>query len=183
MAKRHRQNKSGRGNRLIVTIVLTFIILGTVVYSLAGQISSQMSQSAIDNLSESLGLLRGTIQAVLQKEAEFQKLIAQELVTLEDPESFVRSYNTNKTMSKLSIIPAGESTGVSNTGEAFSPDGLDFSSGKEVDGLPLSASYLNNMGTWKKMKLWPARSMWNIFMILWTRRCPQNFTIIMPHCM
>ncbi len=148
MAKRQRQNKSGRGNILIVTIVLTFIILGTVVYSLAGQISSQMSQSAIDNLSESLGLLRGTIQAVLQKEAEFQKLIAQELATLEDPESFVRSYNTNKTMSKLSIIPAGESTGVSNTGEAFSPDGLDFSSGKEVDGLPLSASYLNNMGTW-----------------------------------
>ena len=94
MAKRQRQNKSGRGNILIVTIVLTFIILGTVVYSLAGQISSQMSQSAIDNLSESLGLLRGTIQAVLQKEAEFQKLIAQELATLEDPESFVRSYNT-----------------------------------------------------------------------------------------
>ena len=75
MAKRQRQNKSGRGSTLIVSIILTFIILGTVVYTLAGQISSKMSQSAIDNLSESLGLLRGTIQAILQTEAEFQKQI------------------------------------------------------------------------------------------------------------
>ena len=133
---------------MIVSIILTFIILGTVVYTLAGQISSKMSQSAIDNLSESLGLLRGTIQAILQTAAEFQKLIAQELSLLEDPEAFVRSYNPNKTMGKVSIIPAGKSTGICNTGEVFTTDHLDFSSNKEVDGLPLSGSYLNDMGTW-----------------------------------
>ncbi|HBA51064.1 MAG TPA: hybrid sensor histidine kinase/response regulator [Lachnospiraceae bacterium] len=148
MAKRQRKNNSGHGSALIVSIILTFIILGAVVYSVAGQISSQMTQSAIDNLSESLGLLRGTIQAVLQKEAEFQKFIAQELALLEDPESFVLSYNTNKTMVKVSLIAAGENTGISNTGEVFSANSLDFSSGKKVDDLPLSSSYLNDMGTW-----------------------------------
>ena len=89
MARKQRQNKSGRGSTLIVSITLTFIIFGAVVYSLTGQVSSQMSQSAIDNLSESLGLLRGTIQTVLQKEAEFQKLIAQELALLEEPEALL----------------------------------------------------------------------------------------------
>ncbi len=148
MAKRQVKNNPDRGSTLIISIVLTFIILGAVVYSLAGQISSKMSQSAIDNLSESLGLLRGTIQAILQKEAEFQKLIAQELAVLEDPEAFVRSYNTNKTMIKVSLVSAGENTGISNTGETFHADSLDFSSGKTVDGLPLSGSYLNDMGTW-----------------------------------
>ncbi len=148
MANRQRKNNSGRGSALIVSIVATFIVLGSVVYSVAGQISSKMTQSAIDNLSESLGLLCGTIQAVLQKEAEFQKFIAQELALLEDPESFILSYKTNKTMIKVSIIPAGKSTGISNTGEAFSANSLDFSSGKKVDDLPLSGSYLNSMGTW-----------------------------------
>ena len=148
MIKRQRKNHSGRGHTLIISIVLTFLLLGAVVYSIARQISSKMSQSAIDNLSESLGLLRGTIQAILYKEAEFQKLIAQELALLEDPDAFVLSYNTNKTMIKVSIIHAGESTGISNTGELFSADSLDFSSGKTVDGLPLSGSYINDMGTW-----------------------------------
>ncbi len=148
MAKRQRKNNSGRGSTLIVAVVLTFIILGTVVYSVARQISSQMTQSAIDNLSESLGLLQGTIQAIMHKEAEFQKLIAQELSLLEDPEAFVLSYNTNKTMIKMSIIPAGETKGISSTGEVFSAEALDFSSGKKIDDLPLSGSYLNDMGTW-----------------------------------
>ncbi len=148
MARKQRQNKSGRGSTLIVSITLTFIIFGAVVYSLTGQVSSQMSQSAIDNLSESLGLLRGTIQTVLQKEAEFQKLIAQELALLEEPEAFVCSYHTNETMIKMSIIPVGENSGISNTGEVFSAEELDFSFGKEIDGLPLSGSYINDMGTW-----------------------------------
>lgn len=152
MAKRQRKNNSGRGSTLIVAVVLTFIILGTVVYSVARQISSQMTQSAIDNLSESLGLLQGTIQAIMHKEAEFQKLIAQELSLLEDPEAFVLSYNTNKTMIKMSIIPAGETKGISSTGEVFSAEALDFSSGKKIDDLPLSGSYLNDMGTWADRK-------------------------------
>ncbi len=148
MSEKQSKNKSGHGYSLILSIVLTFILLGGVVYSVAGQISSQMSQSAIDNLSESLGLLRGTMQAILQKEAEFQKLLSQELALLEDPQRFLLSYTTNKSMIRISLINSGESTGISNNGEEFTADTLDFSSGKEVDGLPLSGSYLNDMGTW-----------------------------------
>lgn len=148
MVKRQKTNRSRRGNSLFFSIVLIFFILGTIVYSLAGQISSKMSQSAIDNLSESLGLLRGTIHAILKNEAEFQKFIAQELALLDDPTDFILSYNTNKTMTRVSLLHAGETVGVSNSGEAFSPEALNFSSGKEVDGLPLSESYLNAMGTW-----------------------------------
>ncbi len=148
MSEKQSKNKSGHGYSLILSIVLTFILLGGVVYSVAGQISSQMSQSAIDNLSESLGLLRGTMQAILQKEAEFQKLLSQELARLEDPQRFLLSYTTNKSMIRISLINSGESTGISNNGEEFTADTLDFSSGKEVDGLPLSGSYLNDMGTW-----------------------------------
>ena len=49
-----------------------------------------MSQSAISNLSESLELVRGTIEAILDKEAEFQKLIAQEVSLMENPEEFIQ---------------------------------------------------------------------------------------------
>ncbi len=107
-----------------------------------------MSSSAIYNLSESLGLIKGTIQAILTKEAEFQKLIAQEITMIEEPEQFIRSYEKNRTMVRVSLIFSGEEEGVSNIGDVFTEEGLDFSSGKTVAGLPISQSYLNSLGTW-----------------------------------
>ena len=62
---------------LLLSIVLVFCILGAVVFSVARKLSAEMSSSAIHNLSESLELIKGTIEAILTKEAEFQSLIAQ----------------------------------------------------------------------------------------------------------
>ena len=107
-----------------------------------------MSDSAIQNLSESLDLMKGTLETILVKEAEFQKLIAQEIAAMDNPGEFIHSYNRNHTMVKISLVLAGKKEGVSNTGEAFSEEGLDFSAGETIDGLPFSRSYINYMGTW-----------------------------------
>ena len=48
----------------------------------------------------------------------------------------------------MSLILSGETEGISNSGDVFREDALDFSAGKTVDGLPLSESYINDMGTW-----------------------------------
>lgn len=148
MKKRHKKGKSGNGPGLILSILLTFCILGTIVYFVARRISSEMSQSAISNLSESLELVRGTIEAILDKEAEFQKLMAQEISVMENPAKFIQSYSGSQSMVKISYIAEGTTKGVSNTGEEFTAEELDFSSGKSVGGLPVSTSYLNDMGTW-----------------------------------
>ena len=148
MKERHKKGKSGNGPGLILSILLTFCILGTIVYFVARRISSEMSQSAISNLSESLELVRGTIEAILDKEAEFQKLMAQEISVMGNPEKFIQSYSGSQTMVKISYIAEGTTKGVSNTGEEFTAEDLDFSSGKSVGGLPVSTSYLNDMGTW-----------------------------------
>ena len=148
MKKRHKKGKSGNGPGLILSILLTFCILGTIVYFVARRISSEMSQSAISNLSESLELVRGTIEAILDKEAEFQKLMAQEISVMENPAKFIQSYSGSQSMVKISYIAEGTTKGVSNTGEEFTAEDLDFSSGKSVGGLPVSTSYLNDMGTW-----------------------------------
>ncbi len=145
---KQRQGEGNQGLSLIVSIILVFCILGTIVFSVARKISMEMSASAINNLSESLGLLKGTIEAILDKEADFQKLMAQEITMLDDPEEFIRSYRRNNTMVKVSLIFAGEEEGYSNTGGVFTEEGLDFSNHKMVNGLPISKSYLNDMGTW-----------------------------------
>ena len=142
-----RQTKRN-GSFLLFSIVLVFCILGTVVYGVSRKISREMSASAIQNLSESLDLIQCTIEAILRNEAEFQSLIAQEIARAEDPEAYIRTYEKNQTMAKLSLIPAGKTEGVSNTGERFTEEGLDFSAGGTVNGLPVSQSYLNYMGTW-----------------------------------
>ncbi|WP_370594169.1 response regulator [uncultured Oscillibacter sp.] len=107
-----------------------------------------MSNSAIQNLSESLDLIESTIETILRSEAEFQTLIAQEIARVDDPEAYIRAYEKNQTMSKMSLILSGKTEGVSNTGERFTEDSLDFSAGETVMGLPISQSYLNYMGTW-----------------------------------
>ena len=147
MKKRKKRNKR-RGINLIIPIILFFSIMGVAVYVAADKISTQMSASAVENLSENLDLIRGTIEVMIKKEAEFQKLLAQEIATMEDPEAFIRSHNRNNTMVKISFVSSGKTEGISNTGETFSPENLDFSSGKSVEGLMMSQSYLNSMGTW-----------------------------------
>lgn len=106
-----------------------------------------MSESAIQNLNESLNLIKSTIESVLNKEAEFQKLMAQEIALLEDPEAYITSYQPNQTMVKISYIRKGETEGISNTGDVFSEEELDFSGGM-IAGLAVSHSYINYMGTW-----------------------------------
>ncbi len=60
----------------------------------------------------------------------------------------MESYSKNQTMVKISLIRAGETQGISNTGETFSEEGLDFSAGGAIGGLEVSRSYMNYMGTW-----------------------------------
>lgn len=148
MKKKWNRRKTDKGIPLLLSIILVFCILGAVVFSVSRKITREMSDSAIQNLSESLDLMKGTLEAILIKEAEFQKLIAQEIAAMDNPGEFIHSYNKNHTMVKISLVPAGKKEGVSNTGETFSEEGLDFSSGETVDGLPFSRSYLNYMGTW-----------------------------------
>ncbi len=148
MKKRKKRNRTRRGINLIIPIILFFSIMGVAVYVAADKISTKMSASAVENLSENLDLIRGTIEVMLKREAEFQKLLAQELAIMEDPEEFIRSYNRNDTMITISMVPKGQSEGISNSGSSFSPKKLDFSTGKTVLGLAMSQSYLNGMGTW-----------------------------------
>ena len=148
MKKKRNKGRMDRSISLLISIILVFSVLGTVVFSVSRKIMFEMSESAIQNLSESLDLMKGTLEAILQKEAEFQRLVAQELAAKDDPMEFIRSYDKNKTMVKMSLIMAGETEGISSIPEVFTEEGLDFSTGKTVDGLPVSQSYLNYMGTW-----------------------------------
>lgn len=145
MKKRPKRNRKGS---LLISIILVFCILGAVVFSVARKTSAEMSSSAINNLSDSLGLVKGTIEAILVKEAQFQKLIAQEIAISKDPYEFIQFYDENQTIAKISLILEGETKGISSSGKAFSEDALDFSTGKKIGDLSLTQSYLNDMGTW-----------------------------------
>lgn len=148
MTEKRDRSRKDQGRTLLLSIILVFCILGTVVFYVSHKIFTEMSSSAIYNLRESLTLIKGTVEAILTKEAEFQKLIAQEIATSQDPEEFVCSYKKNRTMVKMAIILSGETEGISSGGETFYEEELDFSAGKVVEGLPISGAYINGMGTW-----------------------------------
>ena len=148
MKKTTGKKEKRKGRPLLFSILLVFCILGSIVYAVSRKIEAEMSSSAIQNLSESLDLIQCTIEAILGSQADFQILVAQEIARMEDPESYILGYEKSQAVARMSLIPAGETEGVSNTGEAFTEEGLDFSAGGTVRGLPVSQSYLNYMGTW-----------------------------------
>ena len=146
--KKQKRSRKESGISLLLSIILVFCVLGAAVFSVSQKISKEMSASAIQNLSESLDLIEATIEAILKNEADFQKLIAEELAMTDDLEGDICFYEKSKAMVKISVILAGKTEGISSTGEKFSEEGLDFSAGKSVDGLPVTKSYVNYMGTW-----------------------------------
>ncbi len=148
MNKSKKKGRKFQGVSFIILVMIVFCILGGVVFSIARRISAEMSESAVNNLGESLNLIQGTVEVILKKEAEFQKLMAEEIAIMDEPEEFIHSYNRDGTIIMLSMVWAGETEGFSNTGESFSAEELDFSLGRTVDGLPVSESYLNSLGTW-----------------------------------
>ena len=148
MVKNGNEEGKNKGFSLLLPILLVFFVLAAVVFSVSSKLTREMSASAIQNLSESLDLLRCTIETILNKEAEFQQLVAQEIAELRDPEEYIRSYQRNQTMVKMSLIRVGKTEGVSSTGEVFTEEELNFAAGGMVNGLHVSQSYLNYMGAW-----------------------------------
>ena len=100
MKETQSKRKRRKGLSLLLSIILVFCIFGTIVLTVSRKITREMSEAAIQNLSESLGLIQSTIEAILRSEAEFQTLIAQEIARVEDPEEYIRSYKRNQTMAK-----------------------------------------------------------------------------------
>lgn len=142
------RSEKKKGIPLFFSVILVFCFLGVFVGSVSRKTSAEMSESAIQNLTESLDLIKCTIEAILKNEAEFQKLISQEIADVDNPQEYVQEYKKNQTMVKMSLILTGDTEGVSNVGETFSENELDFSLGKTVEGMAISQSYLNYMGTW-----------------------------------
>ena len=147
-----KRNQGGKGldkgGSLLLSIILVFCILAAVVFSVSQKKSAEMSDAAVQNLTESLDLIKSTIEAIRNKEAEFQKIMAADMASRGEQEDYVRDFTCNDSMVRVSFIRAGEQEGISDTGETFSEEGLDFSSKKTIQGLAVSESYLNYMGTW-----------------------------------
>lgn len=147
MKKKQNGKRMDKGVSLLLSIVLVFGILGAAVFSVAHKITVEMSASAIQNLSESLDLIKCTIESILNKDAEFQKLLAGEIAMSEDPEAYIRIWQKNETMVKISFVRSGEQEGISSTGERFCAEELEFSEHGVIEGLAVSNSYVNYMGT------------------------------------
>lgn len=148
MRKKRNESKMDRGISLLVSITLVFLFLAVIVFSVSSKISREMAESATQNLNDSLDLIKCTIEAILNKEAEYQQLMARGIAEMEEPEEYIRKYTKSETMVKVALIRSGETEGISSTGEVFTEEGLDFSAGGTIAGLPVSQSYLNYMGTW-----------------------------------
>lgn len=148
MRKKHNESKIDKGFSLLISIILVFLFLAILVFSVSSKISREMTASATQSLNESLDLIKCTIEAILNKEAEYQRLMAQGIAAMEEPEDYIRRYQKSETMMKIALIRSGESEGISSTGEVFTEEELDFSAGGTINGLPVSQSYLNYMGTW-----------------------------------
>ena len=72
MNERPNSQKTQRGFSLLFSIILIFSIFGATIFAVSRRMANEMSESAIQNLSESLDLIQSTIEAILRSQADFQ---------------------------------------------------------------------------------------------------------------
>lgn len=65
MKQKWKMKKTDAGVSLLISIIVVFCVLGMVVFSLVRKISTEMSSSAVQNLSESLNLIKCMLEAIL----------------------------------------------------------------------------------------------------------------------
>ena len=58
MKKKWKTGRIDKGISLLLSIILVFSVLGAVVFSVSRKITKEMSESAVQNLSESLDLIK-----------------------------------------------------------------------------------------------------------------------------
>ena len=73
MGEKQVMRRADGGISLLLSIIVVFCILSVIVFSVARKLSTEMEASAIQNLSESLDLIESTIEAILNKDAEYQR--------------------------------------------------------------------------------------------------------------
>ncbi len=149
--KTNNQNRKAKnyiGKVLIFAIVLVFAIFGITVFLIAQKTTREMSNSAINNLSESLDLMKGTVEMLLKSQQEFQEFLATELSDEEDLEKSIQNYDITENITNISVIVEGRSVGVSCNGDEFCADDLDFSTENITEEVEISKAYLNHMGAW-----------------------------------
>lgn len=134
--------------RWIVAILLIFAVVVASIAAVAKRTYDDMSASAIANLNENLGLIENTVEAIMGDEARFQQLIAEGAATSPDLNAYVQGLKSDGSIAKFSVILSGQRSGISNDGRPFDPTELDFTDGGTVEGLPVSQSYVNHLGTW-----------------------------------
>ncbi len=62
--KKRKRNEEHKKLVLIMPIIIVFLVLSAVVFFISKRISTEMSESAIDNLSGSLDLIGNTIETI-----------------------------------------------------------------------------------------------------------------------
>ncbi len=145
---KHETQRKGSYARLTVIIVAIFALMGISIGAISQKTYDDMSQAAIQNLNENLGLMRNTVEAVMESEAEFQKSTAAELAAVDDPEAAVTHLPVSEMTSLIAVVPAGKSEGLTNQGAPFGTEDLNFAGGGTVAGLAVSQAYVNDAGIW-----------------------------------
>ena len=140
--------KKGQFATWTLAVLLICVVMVAGIFSVAQKTSEEMFDSAIQSLNENLDLMKSTIDAIVNSEVDFQKLIGEEIALSPDPAAYIQNLNASDAISKLSIVMAGQESGISSNGQPFSPDSLDFSSGSAIQGNAVSQSFVNDTGTW-----------------------------------
>ena len=140
--------KKGQFATWTLAVLLICVVMVAGIFSVAQKTSEEMFDSAIQSLNENLDLMKSTIDAIVNSEVDFQKLISEEIALSPDPAAYIQNLHASDAISKLSIVMTGQDSGISSDGQPFSPESLDFSSGSAIQGNAVSQSFVNDTGTW-----------------------------------
>lgn len=140
------ENRSGQHKWLI--IALTVMISIVAISVLIRHMNYGINDAAVGNLTGSLSTVSITADGLMKEDAEALRLIAEKAITKEDLNAWMNDFCATNGMTGILLTKPGENVKIAGSGTEIPLENLDFSEKREVDGLPMAASYVNSDGDW-----------------------------------
>lgn len=132
----------------MIILVLIVLSLGSIIFYLSSRIESQMEQSAVKNVREIVKVIEESVTEIRSNDVSAALQQAEFFSSKEDTVSLLEQMQNNSPFTRISFVPAGSESGVSNRGKEFLVTALPDWETVPADKFEISNVYMSDLGAW-----------------------------------
>lgn len=132
----------------ILVPMITVLLIGCIIFFLSSRIESQMEQSAAENVREIVSVIESSVAEIRKNDILEARRLAESFSMEEDTEGALKRMQKNSPFARVSFVPAGSKSGISNRGNVFSTEKISGKINTAVQETGITDAYMSDLGAW-----------------------------------